>query len=149
MDHIYRQRELLKFIGLETPGKVLKVHYTNLGFGNESKPFHFSVNIIESGTALETVFLVPVTSKLYQKRHLVKLNLAKNSNLGETEEEYLDIESYALVARTRQVKAGKLFEPPASSVRGSLDRKKCSEILAARKKYINEQFRNNRKGDSE
>ncbi len=148
MDHIYRQRELLKFIGLEKPGSVLKVHYTNLQFGNESKPYHFSVNITDPGTALETVFLVPVSSKLYQKRHFVELNLAKNSNLRETEGEELDQVSYALISRTRQLKIEKLFEPPASDVRGSLDSKKREEILNVRKIYLRAQFTKKQWGGS-
>jgi len=148
MDHIDRQRELLKFIGLEKPGSVLKVHYTNLQFGNESKPYHFSVNITDPGTALETVFLVPVSSQLYQKRHFVELNLAKNSNLRETEDEVLDQESYALIARTRQLKIEKLFEPPASVLRGSLFAGKRDEILDVRKIYLQAQFTKKQRGGS-
>jgi len=148
MDHIYRQRELLQFIGIGKPGNVLEVHYTNLRFGNEGKPYHFAVNITYPGTSLETVFLVPVSSKLYQKRHFVELNLAKNSNLRETEGEELDQVSYALISRTRQLKIEKLFEPPASDVRGSLDSKKREEILNVRKIYLRAQFTKKQWGGS-
>lgn len=148
MDHIYRQRELLKFIGLGKPGNVLEVHYTNLRFGNEGKPYHFAVNITYPGTSLETVFLVPVSSQLYQKRHFVTLNLSKHSNLVETTSEILDMEAYALVALTRQVKAEKLFDPPPANVRGSLHDNKLQQILQARKEYILKQFKNVKTGDS-
>ncbi|GMU90680.1 MAG: hypothetical protein AMXMBFR49_28850 [Chlorobiota bacterium] len=148
MELLNRQRELLNTIGLAKPGNVLKVHYTNLGFGNESKPFHFSVNITEAGTALETVFLVPISTKFFSQRHFVKLNLAKNSNLRETEGEELDQESYALIAKTRQVKVGKLFEPPTSDLRGSLFEEKRREILKVRKIYLQAQFTKKQRGGS-
>lgn len=147
MDHIYRQRELLQFIGIGKPGNVLEVHYTSLRFGNESKPYHFAVNITYPGTSLETVFLVPVSSKLYQKRHFVTLNLSKHSNLVETTSEILDMEAYALVALTRQVKAEKLFDPPPANVRGSLQDNKLQQILQARKEYILKQYSKTNQGD--
>jgi len=148
MDHIDRQRELLQFIGLVKPGNVLKMHYTNLGFGNEGKPYHFAVNITESGTSLETVLLVPVSTKLFQKRYFVELNLSKDSNLRESELEQLDLESYALIPRLRQVKIPKLFETPSADLRGSLTSKKRDEILETRKSFLSQQFSNKNRGES-
>lgn len=147
MEIIDRQRELLKFIGLAKPGNVLEVHYTHLRFGNAGKPYHFAVNITYPGTTLETVFLVPVSSQLYQKRHFVTINLSKHSDLNGMTTENLDMEAYALVSLARQVKVENLFVPPPTAVRGLLHDNKLQQILQARKEYILRQFSKINKGD--
>lgn len=147
MEHIDRQRELLKFIGLVNPGNVMKMHYTKLGFGNECKPYHFSIIITRMSASLKAVFLVPVSTKLFKPEHYISLNLANDSNLWALEDEELDIDSFALVKHTRQVPIGSFFDDPVSHLRGSLVEAKSKEILKARKLYLEQQFRNKHKGD--
>ena len=101
MDHIDRQRELLQFIGLVKPGNVLKMHYTNLGFGNEGKPYHFTVVVTRMNSSLEAVFLVPVSTKLYTHKYFVPLNLYSDSDLRSVDDELLDLEAFALVSKMR------------------------------------------------
>lgn len=146
MDHIDRQRELLRTVGLVNPGNVMKMHYTRLGFGNEGKPYHFSIIITRMSASLKAVFLVPVSTKLFKPEHFVPLNLSNDSNLVAVEDEEPDLDSYALVKHTRQVPIGSFFDDPVSHLRGSLFEAKRKEILKARKLYLEQQFRNKQKG---
>ncbi len=147
MDQIDRQRVLLEVIGLVKPGNVLKVHYTNLGFGNESKPYHFSVVVTRMNSSLEAVILVPVSTKLYSHKFFVPLNLSMHSDLQPVDDELLDMEAFALVSKAKQVAIGSLFEKPVAHLRGTLFSMKRDEIMRERRKYLKQQFKNKNKGN--
>ena len=139
MDLIDRQRELLKALGYVIPGNVYKVHYEILEFGHEDSPWHFTTNISEYLENIEAVTVIPVSTKRYNK-NIVPLNLSKDSNLAPLEDENLDLESYAVIGKPKQIRIQQLFNQPATHFRGALHPSKKEAVLAARKKYLKMQF---------
>lgn len=140
MDHIERQKELLEAIGFVVPGNVYKIHYTVLQFGYAGSPTHFTTNVTEKLENIEALTVIPISTKRKKTKNIVSLNLSKDSNLEPLEEEILDLDSFALVGLPKQIKVEKLFEEPATHMRGVLREGKRNEILAARKKHIQSQF---------
>lgn len=140
MDHIDRQRELLKVSGFVIPGNVYKIHYSILKFGHPESPTHFTTNVTEKLENIEAVTVIPISSKRYRTRNIVPLNLSKDSNLAPYEDESLDLESFAIIGLPKQVKVEQLFEQPTTHFRGALNPPKRDEVLAARKKFIKSQF---------
>lgn len=140
MDHIDRQRELLKVSGFVIPGNVYKMHYSIMGFGHPEKPNHFSANVTGQLKNIQAVTVIPISTQLFNNKKFITLNLSKDSNLIPIDNEILDRISYALLGLPKQVEVGKLFEEPLTHLRGSLNEQKKEELVKARKKFIKSQF---------